>query len=101
MKKYFVLTFADKSRWAVSTDVIARNHAKHYAHEFDGDVDRSLREGTLPYFGDRDEPVLDWALNNMCWDDFLGITEVSKPVPIDKALEWGFADCTLANNLKF
>lgn len=53
-------------------DMIARNRAAHYAHEFGGDVERSLKFDTLPLFESDDYLIEDWAENNMNWDDFKG-----------------------------
>jgi hypothetical protein len=59
----------DGSKWAVPVSIIAGYRAKHYAHEFGGDIERSLNEDTGPLFdADRFE-IEDWAQNNMNWDD--------------------------------
>lgn len=62
----------DGSKWAVPVDMIARNRAKHYAHEFGGDVEASLAEDTLPLFESDEYEIQDWAVNNMNWSDFDG-----------------------------
>lgn len=59
----------DGSRWRIPVEVIARNRATHYAHEFDGDVERSLNEDTGPLFESDDYEIEDWAANNMNWAD--------------------------------
>lgn len=54
----------------IPVDVIARNRAAHYAPlEFDGDIERSLKEDTLPLFESDDFEIADWASNNMNWSD--------------------------------
>ena len=58
----------DGSVWGVPVELIARDRAKHYAHEFGGDIERSLREDTWPCFADEFE-IADWAQNNMNWSD--------------------------------
>jgi hypothetical protein len=70
--KVLIVTMSDSTRWAVPVDVIARNRAAHYAHEFDGDVERSLNEDTLPLFAVDDYEIEDWAKNNMNWSDVMG-----------------------------
>lgn len=60
---------ADGSTWAVPVDVIARDRATNYAEEFDGDVERSLTEDTLPLFAECAYEIHDWASNNMNWSD--------------------------------
>lgn len=69
MKKQFIVTMPDNSRWGVPIEIIARDRAKHYANEFDGDVERSLAEDTLPLFENSDYEVEAWAANNMNWSD--------------------------------
>ena len=65
----FIVNAPDGSRWAVPVMTIARDRAKHYASEFDGDVERSLDEDTMPLFEADPYNVQDWAVNNMNWAD--------------------------------
>lgn len=67
--KYLVITQRDGSLWKVPVDLIARSRATHYAPEFGGDVERSLKEDTMPLFEDDDYEIQDWAANNMNWDE--------------------------------
>lgn len=71
MKKVKVMTVAmrDGSVWAVPVSVIAFDRAKHYASEFGGDVERSMKEDTEPLFDDDEYESQDWAVNNMNWSD--------------------------------
>ncbi len=70
--KMLSVTLPDGSKWGVPVDMIARNRTEHYAHEYDGDVEKSLAEDTLPLFGYDDYEIEDWASNNMNWSDFDG-----------------------------
>jgi hypothetical protein len=70
--KYLSMTMPDGSKWGVPVEMIARNRATHYASEFDGDVERSLAEDTLPLFDADGYEIKDWAVNNMNWSDFAG-----------------------------
>ena len=63
---------SDGSKWGVPVEMIASNRAAHYASEFDGDVERSLAEDTLPLFEIDAYEITDWASNQMNWDDFDG-----------------------------
>lgn len=67
--KMLTIEMPDGSKWGVPVEVIARSRATHYAHEFGGDVDRSLAEDTMPLFESDDYEVEDWAANNMNWSD--------------------------------
>jgi len=69
MKKNYRVTMPDGSIWSVPVIVIARNRARYYAKEYDNDVDRSLREDTIPYFEDDSYNIIDWAAGNMDWAD--------------------------------
>lgn len=72
MHKLMTVEMPDGSKWGVPVEMIARNRAAHYADEFDGDVERSLAEDTIPLFESDDYEIQDWAVNNMNWSDFDG-----------------------------
>ena len=72
MHKYMTVTMPDGSIYGVPVEMIAHNRAKRYAHEFDGDIQASLEEDTLPLFESDDYEIQDWAVNNMNWSDFDG-----------------------------
>jgi hypothetical protein len=86
-----VMTFEtlDGSKWAVPVDVIAKNRAAYYAHEFDGDIDRSLKEDTLLLFAEDDYEIEDWAVSNMNFSDVAdSVFLVSKPPRPDFQEAW-------------
>ena len=89
MKGYMTIEQADGSIWAVPISIIAKNRAAHYADEYDGDVEKSLAEDTLPlFFTDTDE-IEDWASNNMDWSDFEGHQYCARgPRPLDFQEAW-------------
>jgi len=70
--RYLSVEMPDRSKWGVPVEMIARARATHYASEWGGDVERSLKEDTLPLFADDDYEIEDWAVNNMNWSDFDG-----------------------------
>ncbi len=72
MHKYMTVTMPDGSIYGVPVEMIARNRAAHYAHEFDGDIELSLEEDTYPLFESDDFEIEDWAVNQMNWCDFDG-----------------------------
>lgn len=67
--KMLLITMPDGTVWGVPVDVIADDRAGAYCDEFDGDRDRSLNEDTLPLFKADPYEIIDWAANNMNWDD--------------------------------
>lgn len=79
--KMLMVEQKDGSLWGVPVDVIARDRATHYAKEFDGDVERSLAEDTLPLFEADDYEVWDWAENNMNWADVAAHARKLKDAP--------------------
>ncbi len=72
MHKYLTVKMPDGSVWGVPVEMIARNRAAHYAHEYDGDIEQSLAKDTGPLFESDDYMIEDWAENNMDWSDFDG-----------------------------
>lgn len=69
MPAYLTFNMPDNSLWGVPVDIIARDRATHYASEFDGDVEKSFAEDTLPLFEGDPYQIEDWAQNNMNWSD--------------------------------
>ena len=67
--KMLKIEMPNGSEWVVPVKIIARNRAAHYAHEYDGDIEKSLSDDTMPLFESNDDEVEDWAANNMNWVD--------------------------------
>ncbi|VEJ54580.1 hypothetical protein [Pragia fontium] len=67
MTKQLEVTMPDNSVWAVPVSIIARHRAEYYAHEFSGDIGRSLAEDTMILFNSDPFEIKDWAANNMNW----------------------------------
>lgn len=89
MAKYLRIEMGDGSKWDVPVSIIARNRAEHYAEEFDGDVEKSLKEDTLPLFEECEYEIEEWAGDNMNWEDVEAHAEqVSKPCPADLEDGW-------------
>lgn len=72
MKTHLTVEMPNGEVWAVPVLQIAKNRAKHYAYEFDGDETRSLKEDTIPLFEENEEEIIDWAEGNMNWSDLYG-----------------------------
>lgn len=69
LDKRYVVEMPNGERWSVPVRLIAEHRAKHYAHEFDDDLAKSLIEDTGPLFDQDEYEIEDWARNNMNWDD--------------------------------
>lgn len=72
MAKYLQIEMPDKSLWRVPVDIIAKHRATFYSNEYDGNLEKSLKEDTLPFFDEDEFEIIDWARNNMNWSDFKG-----------------------------
>jgi hypothetical protein len=65
----FHIEMAPGHVYAVPLMAIALDRARNYADEFEGDVQRSLAEDTLPLFASDLYEAEDWRGNNMNWAD--------------------------------
>jgi hypothetical protein len=101
MRELMTVEMPDGSKWGVPVAMIARNRAENYADEFDGNVELSMLEDTLPLFESDPYEIQDWAVNNMNWSDFDGHqTKVADAPPPDFQEAWmhgekGFCDVAL------
>lgn len=87
----YIVTMADGSKWAIPVEVIARHRAAEYVDEFDGDLERSLNEDTLPLFQADAYEIRDWAANNMNWADVeLDARRVREPTPAPEDYQEGW-----------
>lgn len=68
-EKYLRVSMPDGSKWDVPAILVAKNRAEHYKGEFDGSLEKSLAEDTIPLFEEDDYEIEDWAVNNMDWSD--------------------------------
>lgn len=90
MHKFMTIEMPDASKWQVPVEIIARHRAEYYANEFDGDVERSLKEDTIPMFESDNKEIANWAVGNMDWSDFKGHqVRISDPEPVDYQEGWG------------
>lgn len=65
LNKYLRITMPDHSKWEVPMSAIARNKGEN--HEYEG-ID-SIEECVHIAMHETDESLIDWAENNMNWDD--------------------------------
>lgn len=69
MTKHLEVEMPDGSVWRIAVAIIAGDRARYYAREYDGTVQTSLTEDTLPLFRNDDFEIIDWATGNMNWED--------------------------------
>ena len=87
-KSVLKVTMPDGSVWGVPVSVIAASRAAYYAPEFGGDLERSLKEDTLPLFAEDDYEVADWAANNMNWSDVSAVAKLISSGSVDFEDGW-------------
>lgn len=78
LSKEYHFTLSNRVVMAIPVRVIAEDRARYFAHEFAGDVARSLMEDTIPMFEGDDYEIEDWARNNMDWKDVKKFARVVK-----------------------
>lgn len=88
MKERYQITMPDNSIWEIPVMIIARNRAEEYASEFDNDVEKSLKEDTLPLFDLDSGAIHDWAQNNMNWKEVQQYAVKVKDSVIDYQEGW-------------
>lgn len=86
--KFLLIEMPDGSKWGVPLEVIARHRAACYVDEFDGSLERSLIEDTMPLFLEDSYAAPDWASNNMRWRrvaEYAQKIEEAKPIDFEGA----------------
>ena len=81
LPEFLLITQIDRSVLAVPVMEIARNRASNYKDEFGDDLQRSLDEDTVPLFMESNWEIIDWAQNNMNWEDVAGTATVFSQAP--------------------
>lgn len=66
---WYSIQMPDGKYFAIPITVIIKNRATYYMDEFDNDLDKSIKEDTLPLFESDNYEIADWAKNNMNWVD--------------------------------
>lgn len=89
MDKCLRVHMPDGSIWDVPVEVVAYDRAKHFAHEYSGDINLSLKEDTILLFELDEYEIIDWASNNMNWSDVKMYARPSKdPDPVSLEEGW-------------
>lgn len=90
MSKKLRVTFEDDEKWEIPLRFIAEHRAKYYQKraEAKGEEDFNLEEEIDFIMNDSYEGI-DWASNNMDWDDVMGVAEkVEDANPNDHSNQW-------------
>lgn len=94
---YFTVELPDGSVVGVPVALIAWDRATYYARDYDGNVERSLAEDTVPLFAQDRYAIQDWAENNMNWAEVAEYQVLIKAPALDFQEAWlngpkGFSD---------
>jgi hypothetical protein len=86
--KVICVTMPDGSHWAVPAKIVAHQRATYYAQKGD-----SYHE-EYGYTMSQDDELLDWAANNMNWDDVRGDAWPlpARDKPVDYQEGWANGD---------
>lgn len=69
-EKYLYVTMPDGVEWEIPVSVIAQNRAKYYAdQEGDGGNNEAVYREEYEHTLKNDYEIIDWAENNMDWND--------------------------------
>lgn len=97
-EKYLKVSFDDRSEWLIPAKFIAEHMAAYYAERDTGktsgkEYERVFREEFV-YTINNDDEIIDWAANNMNWDDVSHVAEPipKEPVDPDYSDEWGISE---------
>lgn len=72
--KHLHVTMPDGSVWAVPADLVASYRARHYANK-----DIKIYKEELEYTLNNPSELIDWAANNMNWDDVASAAKLHRP----------------------
>lgn len=91
MKKWYVFECSDGSKWRVPTEVIAKHRSAYYVKtyaKFQNDLEKHMKEHTIPLFESDDYEIEDWARNNMDWTEVENFAERLNDGGFDMQEEW-------------
>ncbi|MDL2236799.1 hypothetical protein LJC56_03070 [Christensenellaceae bacterium OttesenSCG-928-K19] len=69
MKRLYVVTMEDGSRWGVPAEIIAKHRAEYYASVDTDTTYQNEYDLMLHWFDEGDYEFADWPKNNMNWSD--------------------------------
>ena len=88
LSKDYVIKLSDGSKWAVPVSVIAQNRAEFFSDNFNGDVEKSLIEDTVPLFKSDFSNIYKWAVEKMKWEQVRGYARCVSYPNLNWDKEW-------------
>jgi len=90
--KYLRITMPDQSEWELPALIIAQNRASYYAEKdtgkTDGDEFKKVYHEEMVYALDDNYEIIDWAADNMNWEDVVKHAHKIKDGIIDYQEGW-------------
>jgi len=86
LNKHLIVEMPDGSEWSIPVSWIADNHSEYYAERESVTLDEAKIE-TMEIFKD-DYEIIDWASNNMDWDDVVDYAEMISEPEVDYDDGW-------------
>ncbi|AMN31156.1 hypothetical protein [Clostridium perfringens] len=81
-KKYIIIEMSDNSVWEIPASIIAENRAKYYETKDENYND--IFQETL----DDEELLIDWAENNLSWQEVFPHSKCIKQPQVDYSDDW-------------
>ena len=91
MKKQIQITMPDGSIWGVPAELVAENRAEHYADKDASDNTdnfEKIKQREYEYTLSDNSEILDWAANNMNWNDVAHAAILIRPGSVDFQEGW-------------
>lgn len=86
-----LVRFSDSSWWKIPVQIIAESRAKYFAktdsEDGEGEYDDIFND-ELKYTLEDDTEIIDWAKNNMYWDDVKDFAIFEKQEKPNYSKEW-------------
>lgn len=90
--KVLRITMPDGSQWDVMADRIAHERAAHYANietgKTSGKKHTDIYKREMAYTLENDDELMDWAANNMNWEDVQSCARMHKAGTVDYQEGW-------------
>lgn len=85
--KLIELTTTAKAVWTIPAHIVCGNRASYYSKEGPG-----VKEEEFTFCMENDDEIIDWAKNNMNWEDVSHEARLVEDVEEDMNREWGAGD---------
>lgn len=93
LKKHFAINMPDGFTYAIPVELIARNHAAHFAKtQANNDEIQILTEVTIPEFSQSNHSIHEWAATRLTWEEVKEHSLIIKRHKLEKQMENAWLD---------